>query len=408
MKVLNIFGRIIIGLVFIFSGTVKAIDPLGSAYKFHDYFQAFHMNYLQFLALPLAILLCTAEFISGFAILTGYRQKAGIRGVIILMLIFTPLTFILALTNPVSDCGCFGDAIHLTNWQTFGKNIVLLFFAIVLFTGRKQVKKLFERQIEWRIISFMAVLFVVFLTLNLRYLPLVDFLPYKAGINIPENMVIPENKPVDKYETSFIYEKAGLKKEFTIENYPAGDSTWKFVNQKSVLVSKGYQPPIHDFIITSPENEEITEKILNNDGYTLLMISKKLKDADPGKLKKGFDLGFQCIANKIDFYILTASGTDEVKEVNNGLMFCSADETTLKTIVRANPGYLLLKGGTIVGKWSWANVPGKEWFAGDISGKQIEQLKNKENILTVITIVLSVIILLLLISKYYHIKTIKE
>ena len=138
MKILRIFSRIIIGLVFIFSGVVKAIDPLGSAYKFHDYFQAFNIGFLNNLSLPLAIFLCTAEFIAGFSVLTGFRQKTGILGALILMIIFTPLTFILALTNPVSDCGCFGDAIHLTNWQTFGKNIVLFSLLIVLFTGRKK------------------------------------------------------------------------------------------------------------------------------------------------------------------------------------------------------------------------------------------------------------------------------
>ena len=121
MKPLRVVSRIIIGLVFIFSGIVKAIDPLGSAYKFHDYFQAFDLGFMNGLSLPLAILLCTAEFISGFSVLTGLRQRTGIWIVLILMLIFTPLTFIMALTNPVSDCGCFGDAIHLTNWQTFGK-----------------------------------------------------------------------------------------------------------------------------------------------------------------------------------------------------------------------------------------------------------------------------------------------
>ena len=126
MKILRFISRIIVGLVFMFSGTVKAVDPLGSAYKFSDYFQAFHLEFLQPFSLVLAIILFTAEFISGFSVLSGYRQKTGIWGVMILMLIFTPLTLVLAVTNPVSDCGCFGDAIHLTNWQTFGKNIILM------------------------------------------------------------------------------------------------------------------------------------------------------------------------------------------------------------------------------------------------------------------------------------------
>jgi hypothetical protein len=368
MKILGIVSRILIGLVFIFSGIVKAIDPLGSAYKFHDYFQAFNIGFLNWLSLPLAILLCTAEFISGFSVLTGLRQKTGIWGVMILMLIFTPLTFILALTNPVSDCGCFGDAIHLTNWQTFGKNIILVVLGIVLYTDRKQVKYLFKTSTEWALIASTIVLFILFSIVNLRYLPVLDFLPYKTGIKIADKMFVPEGVRGDEYKTTFIYEKDGIKKEFNLNNYPANDTTWKFVDQKSILIKKGYQPPIHDFSITSMNGEDLTQKVLSHPGHSVLMISKKLAEADNKHLVKGFELGTYCMENRIDFYILTASGTDEVKSYKNGLQFCTVDETTLKTIIRANPGYILLKDGIIIGKWSWANVPEKEWF-----GEQVTQ-----------------------------------
>ncbi|TAL64259.1 MAG: DoxX family protein [Bacteroidetes bacterium] len=362
MNMLRTISRTIIGLVFIFSGVVKAIDPLGSAYKFHDYFQAFNIGFLTWLSLPLAILLCTAEFIAGFSVLTGLRPKTGILGVMILMVIFTPLTFILALTNPVSDCGCFGDAVHLTNWQTFWKNIILISFAIVLFVNRKQVGHLFNSFTEWIIISATIVLFILFSLSNLRYLPVIDFLPYKPGVKIAEKMVIPEGVPADQYRTTFIYEKDAIKKEFNLDNYPANDTAWKFIEQKSVLIKKGYVPPIHDFIISSMEGEDITQKILSDTGYSILMISKKLEEVGSARLTKGFELGRYCIGKGIDFYILTASGTDKAKSYNNGLSFCAADETTLKTMVRANPGYILIKDGTIIGKWSWANVPEKEWF----------------------------------------------
>lgn len=362
MKILISVSRIIVGLVFIFSGTVKAIDPLGSAYKFHDYFQAFNIGFLNQLSIPLAILLCTAEFIAGFSVLTGFKQKTGIGVVMILMVIFTPLTFILALTNPVSDCGCFGDAIHLTNWQTFGKNIILIALAIVLYAGRKQIKNLFNAFTEWVIICCTIVLFILFSLSNLRYLPVLDFLPYKTGVKIADKMVVPEGVPVDVYHTTFIYEKDGVKREFSLNNYPADDTTWKFVDQKSVLIKKGYQPPIHDFSITSMDGVDITQKILSHPGFTVLMISKKLAEVGKKHLSDAFELGYYCMCNGIDFYILTASGTDETKSYNNGLEFCSVDETTLKTMVRANPGYILLKEGTVIGKWSWANVPEKEWF----------------------------------------------
>ncbi len=357
MKIIRLISRIIIGFVFIFSGFVKSIDPLGSAYKFSDYFQAFHIGFLKLLSLPLAILLFTAEFISGFSVLTGFRQKTGIIGVSLLILFFTPLTLILALTNPVSDCGCFGDAIHLTNWQTFGKNIILLIFILILYLDRESVKSKFGAPREWLITIIVTILFIAFSVYNLTFLPVIDFLPYKTGTNIPEKMKIPNGAPADKYVSTFIYEKSGVRKEFTINNYPANDSSWKFIEQKSTLVKKGYVPSIHDFSIVSMDNTDITDHVLNNPEYTVLMISKKLKEANPGHLKKGFDLGSCCSTTGIDFFVLTASGNDEVKKYQNGLKFCNTDETTLKTIIRSNPGFVLIKNGTIIGKWSWANLP---------------------------------------------------
>ena len=362
MKILRYISRIVIGIIFIFSGTVKAIDPLGSAYKFQDYFQAFHIDFLKFMSLPLSIFLFTAEFIAGFSVLTGIRQKTGILVVFILMLIFTPLTFFLGLTNPVSDCGCFGDAIHLTNWQTFGKNMILLPFVIFLFMTRKNIQSKLRVLTEWSIITVAIVMFVLFSLYNLRYLPVIDFLPYKTGMNIPENMIIPEGVPTDEYHTTFIYEKNGTKKEFTLDNYPANDTSWRFVDQKSILVRKGYTPPVHDFIITTLNNEDITQKVLSDTGYTVLMITKKIKEADSINLQNGFELGHYLSENHASFYILTSSGSDEVTKFDNGLQFCFMDETTLKTMIRANPGYILMKNGTIKGKWSWANVPGKEAF----------------------------------------------
>lgn len=362
MKIIRTISRIIIGLVFIFSGVVKAIDPLGSAYKFHDYFQAFHLGIFNSFSLPLAILLCLVEFIAGFSVITGLKYKTGLWGVLLLLSVFTPLTFILALTNPVSDCGCFGDAIHLTNWQTFGKNIILFALLIIVFTGRNQPVKAPGKKTEWVILASVSAAFILFSLMNLRYLPMIDFLPYRKDTKIADKMVIPEGVAVDKYETTFIYEKEGVKKEFSLSNYPAEDTTWKFVEQKSVLVKKGYTPPIHDFMVTSLTGEDLTQKILNDTGYSLIMVSKKLSGARHKALSEGFKLGNYCTANNISFYILTSSGKDEVNGYENGLTFCTVDETTLKTMVRANPGYVLIKNGIIIGKWSWANVPKIEWF----------------------------------------------
>lgn len=357
MKILRVIARIITGLVFVFSGTVKAIDPLGSTYKFSDYFTAFGLDFMQALSLPLAFILCLAEFITGFALLTGIKYRAGLTGITLLMLIFTPLTLVLALTNPVSDCGCFGDAVKLTNWQTFWKNVVLMAFVLILLFDRNKPSEYLRNIPGWLVISSVSVIFVVFTGYNLKYLPVIDFLPYKKVNNIKELMQIPENAPAPVYKTTFIYEKNGVKKEFTIDNFPADDTTWKFIDQKSVLVKKGYEPPIHGFSIVTADNRDITDMVLNNNNFTLLMISQKLENAKPERLEKGFLTGRRCIEKGIDFYILTASSSEKIKEYENGLTFCQTDEITLKTMVRSNPGYIMMRNGTITGKWSWANLP---------------------------------------------------
>lgn len=384
-----------------FSGVVKAVDPLGSAYKFGDYFQAFNLGFLQPFALSLGIILCTAEFIAGFSVLSGYRIKTGVWGVMLLMIIFTPLTFVLALKNPVSDCGCFGDAIHLTNWQTFGKNIFLLIPALFLFIIRKKLGQTCEPKREWIAIISVTVLFIIFSLLNLRYLQLFDFLPFKTGKNIPAGMKIPEDAPSDEYLTTFIYEKDGVQKEFTLDNYPADDTTWVFVDQKSVLVKKGYIPPIHDFGITTIDGDDVTGWILENPGYTMLMISTKLNEADPARLKKGFELGEWCTSEGMSFYIVTASGTDVVKNYQNNLTFCTADETTLKTIVRSNPGYMLLRDGNIIGKWSWATLPPKENFVNGMTAEQLRNMTRRNPVLIIYSMALAAIVLLLVASPAF-------
>ena len=408
MRTLRQISCILIGLVFMFSGIVKAIDPLGSAYKFHDYFMAFNMGWLDFLSLPLAILLCLAEFIAGFAVISGIRQKEGIWGVTLLMLFFTPLTLFLAITNPVSDCGCFGDAIHLTNWQTFWKNVVLLIPTIILFKDRKQITPISIKN-EWKVIRTLIIFFVLFCIGNLRHLPLIDFLPYKTGVRIADQMIIPEGAEYDQYLTTFIYERNGEQKEFTLENYPADDPTWVFVDQKTTLLKKGYEPPISNFAIITFDGMDLTNQILNRDGYTLLMIAKKLDEADSKKLLSGFETGKFVEDAGINFLILTSTSYDEAQKYMNGLQFCAVDETTLKTMLRANPGYMLINNGKIEGKWSSSTLPQNEWFKSIALGEETSKGNNVRLLFSIfyIAIFLYLVLLILVINiqKYFRSKS---
>jgi uncharacterized membrane protein YphA (DoxX/SURF4 family) len=372
MRTVRLISRIVTGLVFIFSGFVKGIDPLGSTYKFNDYFQAFHLGFLKEISFPLALILCAAEFIVGFSLVTGCKPKFGIRGALFFMIIFTPLSFILALSNPVSDCGCFGDAITLSNWQTLYKNIVLSLFVIIFYSGIRNIPERLNPKTGWVILSITFIIFLFFSLYNYKHLPLIDFLPYRVGTSISEKMTIPEGAPLNEFSTTFIYEKNGIQKEFTLANYPANDTTWKFVSQESKIIKKGYEPPIHDFSITSVNGNEMTDMILNYQGYTVIMVTKKLSEASKFDLQKGFALGSFCVVNNISFYVLTASTRDETADYENGLEFCFGDETTLKTMVRSNPGFILLKDGTIMGKWSVATLPENDWFKSNMLGKQLQ------------------------------------
>ncbi len=399
IKQLRTISRIIAGLVFIFSGISKGIDPLGSMYKFNDYFTAFGFNSIDELSFFLGIVLCGTEFLIGFAILTGIRIREASWGLLIFMAGFTPLTLYLSIANPVEDCGCFGDAIHLTNWQTFFKNIFISFFVLIVFLERKKYRIIASLKTEWFTLLLTGIVFILFVFYNFKYLPVVDFRPYKTGTNIMEDMIIPDNAPVDEYEISLIYMKDGKKKEFTIENYPSDDTSWVFTDQKSTLISRGYKPPIYDFSLVDPYGMDLTALILNEPGITILMISTKLSDASLNNLEQGFEIGFECLAAGINFYVVTSSSPDDIINYENGLTFLSADETTLKTIVRANPGYLLLKEGVIVKKWAARTLPGNEDLINDIEN-EIDKKRIREGgklalvLLVIILISLTVNILL--------------
>ncbi|MFO7844318.1 MAG: DoxX family protein [Bacteroidales bacterium] len=360
MRKLNQLSRIILGLVFIFSGFVKAVDPLGSMYKFNDYFAAFNLEFLSIIALPLAILLSTLEFVIGFSLLFATKRKLTAWVTLIFMSFFTILTLFLAIFNPVSDCGCFGDAIIMTNWETFWKNVVLMIFTLIIFVNRNKYEKQWKDINQWIVIAI-PFIFSVSLSLYCYFnLPVLDFRPYNIGTHIPEKMIIPEDAPRAEYETVLLYEKDGNTKEFTLDNLP--DSTWQWVETKNELVSEGYIPPIHDFSIQTPNGNDITDIILNDNKFTFLMIAYDLNKTSTKNIDKINKLAEYCKeSGKCNFICLTASVESVIEnfkeETDAPYMFYSTDEITLKTIVRANPGIVLIKKGTILDKWHHLNIP---------------------------------------------------
>ena len=361
-KVNNIFlhtSRFVFGLVFVFSGFVKAVDPLGMTYNLQDYFVAFGglFNSISDNAFVLAIALSTVELFIGLNLLFAIQVRRTAFLGLLFMLVMTPLTLYIALTNPVSDCGCFGEALIITNWETFGKNIILLaLILIVLFTTRPR-QAFFLLWIEWiAMASFIA--FGIGISLYAyNHLPQIDFLPYKKGVNIAEAMKIPEGAAQDVYETTFIYEKNGTQKEFTLENYPKNDSTWVFVDQKTILVEEGYKPAIHDFAIYNENLEDIVPDILDYKGYTYLLIMYDLNKAAEEGAKRAEKIYTNYKNTSMKFYALTTSTDEDIttftQKTRITFPFYKSDPITLKTIIRANPGLVLIKNGTITGKWHW-------------------------------------------------------
>ncbi|HLP05456.1 MAG TPA: BT_3928 family protein [Paludibacter sp.] len=349
----------LLGAVFIFSGFVKAIDPLGSTYKFDDYFNAFGgiFSILTPFSFPLAILLSTLELTIGLALVLRLQLRYATLGAFLFMLVMTPLTFYIAVKNPVSDCGCFGDALIISNWATFFKNlffIALAFFLLILYP---RINPFFACRKQFVLLAVVVAMGLGLSAYCYQHLPLIDFLPYKVGVNIPEAMVVPDTAATDEYLTTFIYEKNGVQKEFTLENYPKGDSAWKFVDQKTILLKEGYKAPIHDFSIVDSAFEDITERVLYNPGYTYLLIMYDLDKASEKGAARAENLYKKARQVGADFIALTASSDRQVEAFRQktGVTypFCKTDPTTLKTIIRANPGVVLVKNGTIMGKWNW-------------------------------------------------------
>jgi len=354
-------ARTFLALTFLFSSFVKAVDPLGTVYKIEDYLKAFGGFFTDLLPLAGAAAVCliAVEFVLGFCMLLNVRTEWTSWLSLVFYLVMTPLTLWIALTNPVTDCGCFGDALVLTNWQTFWKNVVLLSLVVVLLCCRKAIPPTFSWWAEIILVSIGLGGLINIMCYSYNHLPPIDFRPYKIGNHIPTLMEIPEGAEPDVYETTLIYAKDGVEQEFTLENYPKGDSTWTFVDQKSVLVKKGFEAPIHDFEILTMEYEDITYDILDSEEPVTLITMYDLHKSDRKQIAKVLRLIDECEARGELCYILTGSGEDEIyafaEEAGMELetterVFCTIDPVTLKTIVRANPGMFVVQNGTIIDK----------------------------------------------------------
>ena len=358
--IINLF-RIVLGLTFILSGFVKAIDPLGTQYKIEDYLGVLSLGGMlpDFVTLGTSVAISAIEFTLGVLLLFAISRRVISKVTLVFMTIMTLITAWLYIANPISDCGCFGDAIHLTNGETLLKNIIMLVMtAVVVYKPRDMIRTLSNGN-STIVINYSVLFILLYAAYSLYMLPQFDFRPYHIGANIEEGMKIPEGAPQPEFETTFLMKKDGQTKEFTLENYP--DSTWEFVDSKTIMIKEGFVPPIHDFSILSLSGDDLTEDILQQKGYTFLLIAPYLEKADDSNFGPIDQIYEYAEEYGYKFYCLTASGKQAIAHWQDmtgaEYPFYNTDAVTLKTIIRSNPGMLLLKDGTVIQKWSHNELP---------------------------------------------------
>lgn len=351
--------RLLVAVTFIFSAIVKIVDPRGTEYKLQDYGEAFNLSFLlpTYVPLVLAVILALVEFRIGINTLFGIQRRATSWLTLFFMFIMTPLTLYIAVAEPVSDCGCFGDAWVLTGWQTFFKNVVLLAAALVLHVYPRMQTRLISEPHQW-LVSLYSMLYGIVLAVYCIYrLPVIDFRPYHVGADIVKAMT-PEGEV--EFETMFLMEKEGERRLFTVDDYP--DSTWTFIDTQTVQKGEAIAPQIDNLqIVTCAEGEDITEDILSAEGYKFFLVAPYLEMADDGYMDAYEHIYDYACEQGYPFYCLTASGEQGIQrwtdQTGAEYPFCHTDAVTLKTMVRSNPGLILMNGPKVVAKWPCTDLP---------------------------------------------------
>ena len=344
-------ARLLLALTFILSGFVKAVDPLGTQYKIHDYLAAIGLASLvpDFGTLASSVILSATEFLLGICLLFAIRRRLVSKIVVVLMTVMTLLTLWLAINDPVTDCGCFGDALMLTNWQTFWKNVVLLAAALIVWRYPLDMPRLISESNQWIVMNYSAFFILVIIAGRSLYtLPQFDFRPYHVGTNLREG--------------------------------------WQ-------RMMEGEDSPYTEFFIESTdEGEDITEAVLGSQGYTFLLVAPHLENANDSQFDRLNSIYEYCLENGYQFYCLTAStqrGIGRWQDITGAeYPFCNTDETTLKTVIRSNPGLLLLNDGVIIRKWSYNTLPSDEELGDRLEGSPLGRLPNDnaaEKILWILT-----------------------
>ena len=360
MKILAQISRFLVGVLFIISGFIKANDPLGFSYKLDEYFQVFHMPWLSTVSLWLAIAICAFEIGLGIALLLGSKMIFTAWSLLLMIVFFTFLTFYSWYFDVVKDCGCFGDALHLTPFQSFMKDIVLFILIFFIFVKRKEIKPIVGESPSTFLAYTGFIASFLFSLYCYWHLPVKDFRPYAIGKSIPAGMQLPPNAITDSVVMLFLYEKDGKQLELTMDKLKEIDSTYKFIDRKDKVIREGDKPPIHDFTITSTDGTDVTADVLQMENVFLL-VAYDINKSDKSVQGQVNDFVSLCQKAGVEFIGLTSSAPKEVEsfrhEHNSGFEYYFTDGTTLKTMIRSNPGLMLLKKGKVEGMWHYNDFP---------------------------------------------------
>ncbi|MBU3928936.1 MAG: DoxX family protein [Bacteroidetes bacterium] len=355
--------RIFTGLVFIFSSTVKGIDPLGTAYRVEDYLLVYGWNFMMDYAMALSTFLIIIEFLIGVALVFRLKSNLATVGLLLIMVIFTVVTYLDARYNMVPDCGCFGDAVKLTNWQTFYKNIFLIVLAILIFANHKRMKIKMPPRIQWLFLVLFVASYSWFVIYNVRHLPMVDFRDWKVGNDM-------KSEGLDQVKTYVAYKntQTGEEQEFLSPDYPWNDSTWMsqwtFVDQR---IDDSQRVLKHHVLLEDAAGNDLTADIFENPDFQLVLISNDLDAASTMGLTRASAIEFEASKLDVPMVLISSSSFQKMDETKQdfhlNMESLVADETELKAMIRSNPGLMLLHNGIVIKKWHYRDFPDKAELA---------------------------------------------
>lgn len=363
-KIIDQFSRFFVGGLFIFSGLIKLNDPIGTEIKMHEYFEVFAADFGSFFeifipyALEIGFIMVVLEIVLGVAVLINYKMKITTWVLFALLLFFTFLTFYSAYFNKVTDCGCFGDAIKLTPWESFTKDVILMVFVLHLLWHHKRFTPVLRTREGHAVVAGITLISTFLGIYAIRHLPFIDFRAYKVGNNIPEQMRLPPGAKSDSVVMTFIYEKAGERKELTMDQLSEIDSTYKFVDRIDKMIRKGDEPKIKDYRVSTENGEDVTQETFK--GVKLLIIVQNVQKASEKSAEKIADL-IRGLEGKAEPIILTSSPSADIDAFRHQYQWAASfyfvDETVLKTMIRSNPGLTLWVNGTVKGMWHHNDTP---------------------------------------------------